>query len=47
MDDKLIHICEVCGRTEIMMPEVTFEEGWDYPPRMGTFGKAKITLKRI
>uniref|UniRef100_UPI0040562802 hypothetical protein n=1 Tax=Acetatifactor sp. TaxID=1872090 RepID=UPI0040562802 len=35
---KLIHICEVCGKTEIMTPDEAFENGWDYPPRMGAFG---------
>ncbi len=35
---KLIHVCEVCGKTKIMTPEEAFNEGWDYPPRMGTFG---------
>lgn len=35
---KLIHICEVCGKTEIMTPEEAFNDGWDYPPRMGEFG---------
>ncbi len=35
---KLIHICEVCGKTKIMTPEQAFEEGWDYPPKMGAFG---------
>lgn len=38
MDRKLIHICKVCGRTKIMTPEEAFEDGWDYPPRMGAFG---------
>ena len=38
IDKRLIHICEVCGRTEIMTPEEAFENGWVYPPRMGTFG---------
>lgn len=35
MDRKLIHICEVCGKTEILTPEEAFNDGWDYPPRMG------------
>jgi len=35
---KLIHICEVCGKTKIMTPEQAFNEGWDYPPKMGAFG---------
>ena len=38
MDKKLIHICEVCGKTETLTPEEAFNEGWDYPPRMGGFG---------
>ena len=28
MEKKLIHICEVCGKTEIMTPEETFNDGW-------------------
>lgn len=32
------HICEVCGRTEVLTPNVAFAAGWDYPPRMGAFG---------
>ncbi|MCR4708201.1 MAG: hypothetical protein K5746_09695 [Clostridiales bacterium] len=35
---KYRHICEVCGRTEVLTPEEAFEAGWDYPPRMGAFG---------
>lgn len=38
MDKKLIHICEVCGKTENLTPEEAFNEGRDYPPRMGGFG---------
>lgn len=38
MVKKLIYICEVCGKTEIMTPEKAFNEGWDYPPKMGAFG---------
>lgn len=34
----LIHICEVCGVEKTMDSEEAFQEGWDYPPRMGTFG---------
>lgn len=37
-EQKYIHICEVCGKTEILTPEEAFEDGWDYPPKMGAFG---------
>lgn len=32
------HYCEVCGKKEFLTPEQAFENGWDYPPRMGVFG---------
>lgn len=35
---KLRHICEVCGREEILTPEEAFNAGWDYPSKMGSFG---------
>ena len=35
---KLRHICEVCGKEEILTPEEAYETGWDYPPNIGTFG---------
>ena len=35
---KLAHVCEVCGKTEILTPEEAFEQGWDYPPKIGSFG---------
>ena len=34
----LRHVCEVCGTEETLTEEEAFEKGWDYPPRMGTFG---------
>ena len=39
MEDKYLlrHICEVCGRTEILTPEEAHSQGWDYPPKMGRF----------
>ena len=37
-EHKLIHICEVCGLSKSMTSEQAFNEGWDYPPRMGMFG---------
>ncbi len=38
MNGKLLHVCEVCGRTEILTPQEAFDMGWDYPPTMGSFG---------
>lgn len=35
---KYKHICEVCGKTEILTPDEAFNAGWDYPPKIGTFG---------
>lgn len=35
---ELRHICEVCGVEQILTPDVAFEAGWDYPPRMGQYG---------
>ncbi len=35
---KLLHICEVCSKTEILTPEEAYDLGWDYPPIMGSFG---------
>lgn len=37
-DKLLIHICESCGKTELLTPDEAFKAGWDYPPRMGAFG---------
>lgn len=37
-DEPLVHICEVCGTEKVMTSEEAFNEGWDYPPRMGIFG---------
>lgn len=36
--DRLRHICEVCGKSEILTPAAAYQAGWDYPPRMGAFG---------
>lgn len=32
------HYCEVCGKKEYITAEQAFNDGWDYPPHMGTFG---------
>ena len=37
-EQKYKHICEVCGRTEILTPQEAYQAGWDYPPCMGSFG---------
>jgi len=38
LPEKFLHICEVCGKTEMLSVEEAFNDGWDYPPRIGTFG---------
>lgn len=35
---KYRHICEVCGKEEILTPEEAYDLGWDYPPMIGEFG---------
>ncbi|MCW1051414.1 hypothetical protein OJ610_00895 [Streptococcus anginosus] len=35
---KLRHICEICGREEVLDSDEAFELGWDYPPRSCSFG---------
>ena len=37
-DTFLRHICENCGKEETLTSEQGFQQGWDYPPRMGMFG---------
>lgn len=34
---KLLHICEVCGKQEILTSEEGYKAGWDYAPRMYPF----------
>ena len=39
-DDRgmiLRHICEGCGKEEIIGREEAYGKGWDYPPKMGKF----------
>lgn len=37
-DNTIIrHICENCGKEEALSPEDGFNQGWDYPPKMGAF----------
>lgn len=38
MTNRLRHICEACDRDEILTPEEAYQQGWDYPPKMGAFG---------
>lgn len=35
---ELLHVCEVCGTSEVLDSDDAFNAGWDYPPRMGAFG---------
>jgi uncharacterized protein CbrC (UPF0167 family) len=37
-DMLLRHICENCGKEEVLTSEEGFHKGWDYPPKMGAFG---------
>lgn len=32
------HICEACGKDEVLTADEGFQAGWDYPPAMGVFG---------
>lgn len=32
------HYCECCGQTKFMTPQEAFDQGWDYPPKMGVYG---------
>lgn len=35
---KLQHICELCGKDEVLTPDESFRAGWHYPPKTGPFG---------
>ena len=37
MADRFPHICEACGKEELLTSEESFSQGWDYPPRMGAW----------
>lgn len=30
-DKPFLHICEVCGKTEVLSSKEAFDAGWDYP----------------
>ncbi len=32
------HYCESCGKKEFITAKNAFDDGWDYPPTMGSFG---------
>jgi hypothetical protein len=36
-DMVLRHICENCGKEQILSSEEGYKQGWDYPPKMGTY----------
>lgn len=36
-DRQFLHICECCGKTEILTSKEAFEQGWDYPGEGGLF----------
>ena len=33
----LLHVCENCGKQEVLTSEDGYKQGWDYPPKMGAF----------
>lgn len=33
-----LHVCECCSKTQMLTAPQAFDEGWDYPPNIGTFG---------
>ena len=35
--ERFWHICEACGKKELLTTDEAFEQGWDYPPRMYAF----------
>jgi len=43
---KMKYVCEICGRTEIKTPEEAYQEGWDYPPFMGSYGVVSARTSR-
>jgi len=36
-DNRFLHICEVCGKREVLTPEEGYKAGWDYAPYMYPF----------
>ncbi|OCB22533.1 hypothetical protein [Mycobacterium intracellulare] len=36
--ETVLHVCEVCQTEAVLTPGEAYDAGWDYPPRMGTFG---------
>ncbi len=43
-DRKIIHICEVCRKCEVLTPRAGYEKGWDFSPYMYPF---KVVSPRI
>lgn len=33
----LVHLCEICGKRELLTPEAGYEAGWDMAPYMYPF----------
>jgi hypothetical protein len=33
-----VHWCEVCNLELLLTPEIAYNLGWDFPPKMGEFG---------
>ena len=37
LPEKFLHICEVCGETQVISSKEAFDAGWDYPGPDGLY----------
>lgn len=37
MSDKILHWCEVCDTEAELTSDEGYEQGWDFPPKMGAW----------
>ena len=38
MTELILHWCENCGKEEALTSEQGYQQGWDFPPKMGQLG---------
>jgi hypothetical protein len=38
VSSAFVHWCEVCNLELLLTPEIAYNLGWDFPPKMGEFG---------